>query len=125
MLLRASFGNHMAAEHDFWSAVIKMHYQGDDGRRRIRVATANLLERESLHERLSDVRCPVLWIQVCTARAVTIWGETHVVYREPKTPFILLQTQPRRFPYSLGRQMLAWWSWMAVHTSSTVLILRL
>ncbi|OJJ07835.1 hypothetical protein ASPVEDRAFT_47039 [Aspergillus versicolor CBS 583.65] len=63
MLLRASFGNHMAAEHDFWSAVIKMHYQGDDGRRRIRMATANLLERESLHARLSDIRCPVLWIQ--------------------------------------------------------------
>ncbi|BCS27828.1 alpha/beta fold hydrolase [Aspergillus puulaauensis] len=63
MLIKASFDNHMAAEHDFWSAVIKMNYQGNEGRRRIRMVTANLTQRDSLHSRLSDVRCPVLWLQ--------------------------------------------------------------
>lgn len=46
----------------FWQDTIKSNYQGDDGRRRIRMAAINLSERDGLHSRLSDVRCPVLWL---------------------------------------------------------------
>jgi len=47
---------------DYWNKTIKENYQGDDARRRIRMAAINLAERDGLHSRLSDVRCPVLWL---------------------------------------------------------------
>ncbi|KAH7399999.1 Alpha/Beta hydrolase protein [Cadophora sp. MPI-SDFR-AT-0126] len=47
---------------DFWIKTIKGNYQGDDGRRRMRMAAINLRERDGLHGRLSDVKCPVLWL---------------------------------------------------------------
>ncbi|KAL9119253.1 MAG: hypothetical protein Q9187_004195 [Circinaria calcarea] len=47
---------------DFWKKTIKANYRGDDGRKRIRMATINLRERDGLHGRLFDVRCPVMWL---------------------------------------------------------------
>lgn len=47
---------------DFWNKTIQDNYRGDDGRRRIRMAAINLAERDGLHSRLSDVKCPVLWL---------------------------------------------------------------
>jgi len=47
---------------DFWIKTIKGNYQGDEGRRRARMAAINLRERDGLHGRLFDVRCPVLWL---------------------------------------------------------------
>lgn len=50
-------------ERAFWYAAHQRHYAGDDGRRRLRTATINLRDRDGLHARLADVRCPVLWLQ--------------------------------------------------------------
>lgn len=61
-IIAAGFNDCSAELHDFWSATIKKNYQGDEGRRRIRMATINLAERGGLLLRLSDVRCPVLWL---------------------------------------------------------------
>jgi len=47
---------------EFWHKTIKGNYQGDEGRRRARMAAINLRERDGLHGRLFDVRCPVLWL---------------------------------------------------------------
>jgi len=47
---------------DFWTAEMKRNYAGDDGRRRARMCSINLQERDGLHARLFDVRCPVLWM---------------------------------------------------------------
>jgi len=47
---------------DFWVKTIKGNYQGDEGRRRARMAAINLRERDGLHGRLPDVKCPVLWL---------------------------------------------------------------
>ena len=47
---------------DFWTKTIKGNYRGDDGRRRARMAAINLRDRDGLHGRLSDVRCPVMWL---------------------------------------------------------------
>ncbi|KAI9776111.1 MAG: hypothetical protein M1835_005603 [Candelina submexicana] len=47
---------------DFWIKTIKSNYQGDDGRRRARMAVINLRDRDGLHRRLFDVRCPVMWL---------------------------------------------------------------
>ena len=49
---------------DFWLKTIKANYQGDDGRRRARMAAINLRDRDGLHARLFDVRCPVMWLYV-------------------------------------------------------------
>jgi len=49
---------------EFWRATIKENYRGDDGRRRIRMAAINLRDRDGLHGRLADVRCPVMWLHV-------------------------------------------------------------
>jgi len=47
---------------DFWTKTIQENYRGDDGRRRARMAAINLRERDGLHGRLFNVRCPVLWL---------------------------------------------------------------
>jgi len=47
---------------DFWRNEIKANYVGEEGRKRIRMATINLRDRDGLHGRLSDVVCPVLWL---------------------------------------------------------------
>lgn len=47
---------------DFWVKMIKENYKGEDGRKRIRMAAINLAERDGLHSRLFDVKCPVLWL---------------------------------------------------------------
>lgn len=47
---------------EFWRNQIRSNYKGDEGRRRIRMAAINLRERDGLHGRLFDVRCPVLWL---------------------------------------------------------------
>lgn len=46
----------------FWTETIKKTYRGDEGRRKIRMAAINLRERDGLHGRLLDVKCPVLWM---------------------------------------------------------------
>jgi pimeloyl-ACP methyl ester carboxylesterase len=51
-----------ASTRDYWRKEIAANYQGDAGRRRIRMAAINLAERDGLHSRLSDVVCPVLWL---------------------------------------------------------------
>nr|OQO31418.1 hypothetical protein B0A51_02129 [Rachicladosporium sp. CCFEE 5018] len=62
-LIDIGFGKEVDKEtRQFWRDTIKANYQGDDGRRRIRMAAINLAERDGLHSRLSDVRCPVLWL---------------------------------------------------------------
>ena len=45
-----------------WKEIIQSNYTGDSGRRRARMAAINLRERDGLHSRLYDVRCPVLWL---------------------------------------------------------------
>ncbi|KAK5083097.1 hypothetical protein LTR05_006979 [Lithohypha guttulata] len=49
-------------EREFWCKTIQANYQGDEGRRRARMAAINLRERDGLHGRLFDVVCPVMWL---------------------------------------------------------------
>ena len=50
-------------ERSFWHATHQQNYAGDDGRKRLRLCTINLRDRDGLHGRLDGVRCPVLWLQ--------------------------------------------------------------
>jgi pimeloyl-ACP methyl ester carboxylesterase len=47
---------------DFWRNEIANNYIGDEGRKRARMATINLRDRDGLHARLGDIKCPVLWL---------------------------------------------------------------
>ena len=49
-------------EHAFWLRTYRANYTGDAGRSRILVSAVNLRDRDGLHARLADVRCPVLWL---------------------------------------------------------------
>ncbi|KIW97802.1 uncharacterized protein Z519_01386 [Cladophialophora bantiana CBS 173.52] len=62
-LIDIGFGKDCPQEtRDFWRKTIQANYQGDDGRRRARMAAINLRERDGLHGRLFDVKCPVMWL---------------------------------------------------------------
>lgn len=63
-LIGVSLNDCSTEKCDFWRKTIKDNYRGDDGRRRIRMAGINLAERGGLHLRVSDIRCPVLWLHV-------------------------------------------------------------
>lgn len=45
-----------------WYALVKKNYAGDEGRKRMREAAVNLRDRDGLHGRVGNVRCPVLWL---------------------------------------------------------------
>jgi hypothetical protein len=64
-LIDIGFGKNCPDEvRSYWQKMIKSNYQGDDGRRRARMAAINLRERDGLHGRLFDIKCPVMWLHV-------------------------------------------------------------
>lgn len=63
-VLEAGFDADVDAEtRAFWHATHQQNYAGDAGRRRLRTSSINLRDRDGLHGRLDEVRCPVLWLQ--------------------------------------------------------------
>ncbi|KAI9902358.1 hypothetical protein N3K66_001710 [Trichothecium roseum] len=63
MVARLGFSGSVPAETlAFWDATLKEVYSGDEGRRKLRLALLNLLERDGLLARTRDVRCPVYWL---------------------------------------------------------------
>lgn len=63
-LIDIGFGKDSISPSDraYWREQIQTSYAGDEGRRRARMAAINLRDRDGLHGRLWDVRCPVLWL---------------------------------------------------------------
>ena len=47
-------------ERSFWHATYQTNHTGDAGRKRVRISSINLRDRDGLHGRLDSVRCPVL-----------------------------------------------------------------
>ena len=47
-------------ERAFWHATYQRNYADDTGRKRVRISSINLRDRDGLHGRLDSVRCPVL-----------------------------------------------------------------
>ncbi|MGW2326321.1 alpha/beta fold hydrolase [Streptomyces sp. NPDC001700] len=58
----AALGGISAEERELWIAAYRANYAGDAGRHRLRLSTVNLRDRDGLHGRLDEVRCPVLWL---------------------------------------------------------------
>ncbi|KHO00614.1 uncharacterized protein MAM_01392 [Metarhizium album ARSEF 1941] len=64
MVARLGFSGIVASETlSFWDETLKNVYSGDEGRRKLRMALACLMERDGLLLRLRDVKCPVYWLQ--------------------------------------------------------------
>lgn len=64
-LCDSGFGEKCSTEtREFWGEVVPSNYAGDEGRRRMRMSLINLRERDGLHGRLFDVKCPVMWMHV-------------------------------------------------------------
>ncbi|SEP54352.1 alpha/beta fold hydrolase [Amycolatopsis saalfeldensis] len=61
-VLASGLGGVPDDEREFWLAAHRANYAGDDGRHRLRVSTVNLRDRDGLHGRLDEVRCPVRWL---------------------------------------------------------------
>jgi hypothetical protein len=60
------FGSSPAPEVTaFWTETLKIVYRGDEGRKKLKIALVNLLERDGLLLRVRDIKCPVVWLQVC------------------------------------------------------------
>ncbi|KAL2173739.1 Alpha/Beta hydrolase protein [Thermothelomyces heterothallicus CBS 202.75] len=47
----------------FWTSTLKDVYKGDEGRRKLKMALACLLDRDGLCRRVRDITCPVYWLQ--------------------------------------------------------------
>ncbi|KAL2128987.1 hypothetical protein VTI74DRAFT_8375 [Chaetomium olivicolor] len=47
----------------YWTEVLKGVYRGDEGRKKLKMALACLLDRDGLLRRIRDVKCPVYWLQ--------------------------------------------------------------
>lgn len=58
----AALGGISGEERELWIAAYRANYAGDAGRHRLRLSTVNLRDRDGLHGRLDEVRCPVLWL---------------------------------------------------------------
>lgn len=63
-IIGVGFNEYADEVREYWRRSIKSVYSGENGRQKIRQAGVNLVERGSLHLRLSDVRCPVRWLHV-------------------------------------------------------------
>jgi pimeloyl-ACP methyl ester carboxylesterase len=59
-------------ERSFWHTTYQQNYVGDEGRRRLRMCTVNLRDRDGLHGRLDSVRCPVLWLHGTDDRVYSV-----------------------------------------------------
>jgi hypothetical protein len=65
MVASLGFSNAVSQETlSFWDQTLKEVYCGEKGRKKLRMALLNLLERDGLLLRLSDIKCPVHWLHV-------------------------------------------------------------
>ncbi|KAK3116892.1 hypothetical protein LTR53_002262 [Teratosphaeriaceae sp. CCFEE 6253] len=92
-LIDIGFGKECPKEaRDYWVKEIQANYQGDEGRRRIRMAAINLSSRDGLHPRLSDVRCPVLWLHGTADPVYSVSNAEHEIKMFVNSPDAQLRT---------------------------------
>jgi hypothetical protein len=69
MVARLGFSGIIPEETlSFWDKTLIEVYSGEEGRKKLRMALLNLIERDSLLTRLRDIKCPVYWLQVSNLR---------------------------------------------------------
>ena len=94
-LIDIGFGKNCPQEtREFWRKTIQANYQGDDGRRRARMAAINLRERDGLHGRLFDVKCPVMWLHVSRSDQSLVLHEFDADFAFARAPTMLCTASP-------------------------------
>jgi hypothetical protein len=97
-LMDIGFGKNVTADiTQIWANSIQKIYSGDVGKRLICMAAVCLASRDGLYARLSHIRCPVLWMQVCYLNLPTNRSEmASDKFREPMTLSSVSPMQKRR-----------------------------
>ncbi|KAL4807620.1 Alpha/Beta hydrolase protein [Aspergillus unguis] len=91
-LISSGFNDCSSEVREFWRKAIKENYAGDDGRKRIRMASINLAERGGLHLRLADVKCPVLWLHGTADAVYTVANAQEEIKLFTRAPEAKLET---------------------------------
>lgn len=105
-LIGVGFNECSTEVRDFWRDSIKSNYRGEDGRRRLRMAAINLAERGSMHLRLADVRCPVLWLHVSVSISYSA-----TITKSDRAPMMLFspwRMPPKRSSFLRSLRMQDW-----------------
>lgn len=61
-----------ASAVEFWNKELIQNYSGNEGRLRLKECCINLRDRDGLHNRLPEIRCPVLWMHGTADPAYTV-----------------------------------------------------
>ena len=86
-VLHEGLGEHVPPdERSFWHETYQRTYVGDAGRRRLRMCTINLRDRDGLHGRLDSVRCPVLWLHGTDDRVYSVANAEDEIRRFVSSP---------------------------------------
>jgi pimeloyl-ACP methyl ester carboxylesterase len=122
-LIDVGFGKSCDADtREFWHKTIKSNYHGDDGRRRARMAAINLRDRDGLHGRVVDVKCPVLWMHVSPLfhqLQETTFQLTYIS-RAQTTKSTASRTPRKKSSSSRAQRRRIYESWKKAHTSSVL-----
>lgn len=87
-----AMGGITAEERRFWLAAYRANYAGDAGRHRLRVSTLNLRDRDGLHGRLDQVRCPVLWLHGTADQVYSVANAAEEIRMFTRAPEARLET---------------------------------
>ncbi|MCT2591381.1 alpha/beta hydrolase [Streptomyces sp. N2-109] len=87
-----AMGGVSAGEREFWLATYRANYAGDAGRRRLRLSTVNLRDRDGLHGRLDEVRCPVLWLHGTADQVYSVANAQEEIRMFTRSPGARLET---------------------------------
>ncbi|MCQ8193552.1 alpha/beta fold hydrolase [Streptomyces rugosispiralis] len=88
----AALGGVSGEEREFWLATYRANYAGDAGRHRLRLSTVNLRDRDGLHGRLDDVRCPVLWLHGTADQVYSVANAQEEIRMFTRSPEARLET---------------------------------
>ncbi|MEU8874950.1 alpha/beta hydrolase [Streptomyces javensis] len=88
----AALGGISGEEREFWLAVYRANYAGDAGRHRLRLSTVNLRDRDGLHGRLDEVRCPVLWLHGTADQVYSVANAEEEIRMFTRAPEARLET---------------------------------
>lgn len=87
-----AMGGVSAEEREFWLATYRGNYAGDAGRHRLRLSTVNLRDRDGLHGRLDEVRCPILWLHGTADQVYSVANAQEEIRMFTRSPEARLET---------------------------------
>ena len=91
-VFNTAMGGLTGEERRFWRAAYRANYAGDAGRHRLRISTVNLRDRDGLHGRLDEVRCPVLWLHGTADQVYSVPNAQEEIRMFTRSPEAQLET---------------------------------